>query len=145
MLLGKAFKYTFWAASAVFFYHWYVIKKHERPEETAYTIEAFLERARMADWMVYDLKTLFTKPGMTKMLPDRLNIPGQPTPKTLVLNFNGTVVYQSYSMGVGVELYKRPGLSTFLNRLSKHYEIVIFGMGESGTIMEAAAALDPNQ
>lgn len=78
------------------------------------------------------------------MLPDRLNIPGQQHPKVLVLNFNGTLVHQKYSLGVGVELFKRPGLSMFLQRMAKYYEIVIFGMGEQGNINEACENLDPN-
>jgi hypothetical protein len=83
---------------------------------------------------VFDFAVMLTKPGMTKMLPDRFNIPGQPIPKTLVLNFNGTLVHQKYKLGEGVEMFKRPGLSTFLNRLSRQYEVVIFGLGEQGII-----------
>jgi len=47
-------------------------------------------------------------------------------------------------MGVGVEMYKRPGLSSFISRMSKQYELVIFSMGESGTVQEVCEALDPN-
>lgn len=32
----------------------------------------------------------------------------------------------------------------FLNRMSRYYEVVIFGMGEQHVITEAAMALDPN-
>lgn len=38
--------------------------------------------------------------------------------KTLVLNLNGTLCFQEYKLGAGVEFYKRPGLSVFLQRLS---------------------------
>lgn len=62
-----------------------------------------------------------------------------------MLNLNGTLVHQTYSMGVGVEMYKRPGLSTFLNRMARHYEICIFGMGEQHGIHEVCEALDPQQ
>jgi import inner membrane translocase subunit TIM50 len=143
--MGKAFKYTTWAASAAFFYHWVCIKNYENVNDAWLINQHFLEYARKADWFIFDMKTLLTKPGMTKMLPDVLEFPGAPNPKTLVLNFNGTIVHQSYKLGVGVELFKRPGLSTFLNRMAKYYEIVIFGMGESHTIMEAQQALDPQQ
>lgn len=65
-------------------------------------------------------------------------------PKVLVLNLNGTLVHQKYTLGVGVEVFKRPGLSAFLQRMSKYYEIVVFGMGEGGSIQEICEALDPN-
>jgi len=39
--------------------------------------------------------------------------------KVLVMNLNGTLVHSTYSLGVGVELYKRPGLTMFLNRMSR--------------------------
>jgi len=56
-------------------YHWALIKKYDKPE-TMPTSEPFLEAARFVDWSIYDFKVLMTKPGMTKMLPDRLNMPG---------------------------------------------------------------------
>ena len=59
------------------------------------------------------------------------------------MNFNGLLIHQTYKLGTGVEVFKRPGLSTFLQRMSKQYEIVVFGMGESGTINEICEALDP--
>lgn len=145
MFVGKALKYLSWAAFALFLYHYYVLRKYEKPEQAWLVSQPFLDAAKAADWFLFDMRTLFTKPGMTKMLPDRFEMPGQPNPKTLVLNFNGTIVHQKYSLGVGVELFKRPGLSMFLNRLSRYYEVVIFSLGEQGTLMEASTALDPNQ
>jgi mitochondrial import inner membrane translocase subunit TIM50 len=103
-----------------------------------------LDAAKFVNWSIYDFTNLMMKPQMTKMLPDRPNIPGYAHPKTLVLNMNGTLVHQSYKLGVGVEVFKRPGLSTFLQRMSRQYEIVIFGNNESGTINEICEALDPN-
>lgn len=73
---------------------------------------------------------------MTKMLPDRIQFPGIQYPKVLVLNFKGTLIHQKYTLGVGQEIYKRPGLSAFLSKMSQLYEVVIFGMGESGEINE---------
>jgi hypothetical protein len=58
-------------------YHWALIKKYDKPETKMLTSEPFLEAAKFVDWSIYDFKVLMTKPGMTKMLPDRLNIPGQ--------------------------------------------------------------------
>ena len=81
--------------------------------------EPFLDAAKFVNWSIYDFKNLMTKPQMTKMLPDRPNIPGYAHPKTLVMNMNGTLVHQSYKLGVGVEVFKRPGLSTFLTKMSR--------------------------
>jgi hypothetical protein len=74
--IGKAVKYTCWAGISLFMYHWALIKKFDKPETQMFTSEPFLEAARFIDWSIYDFKVLMTKPGMTKMLPDRLKIPG---------------------------------------------------------------------
>jgi import inner membrane translocase subunit TIM50 len=143
-LLGKAVKYTSWAAMVFLGFHLAMVKKYENPERDAPFVEGhFLDAALLIDYAVKDLFTLFTKPGMTKMLPDQMNVPGMMVPKTLVVNLNGTLVWQHYEMGVGMEAYKRPGLSTFLQRMARYYEVVVFGMSESGTINEICEALDP--
>ena len=93
-MLGKAFKYTCWGAILLFFYHLALIKKYAKPESDAYLVsQPFLNAARNFDWFIYDMKILFTKPGMSKMLPDRINMPGIKYPKVLVLNLNGTLVH----------------------------------------------------
>lgn len=142
-LIGKAFKYTSWLTFSIFFYHMALIKKFKTPEDHYPTNEIFLRAARHIDWTIYDIKKVFTEPAMTKMLPDRP--PGIPTRKTLVLNLKGTLVHQTYKLGVGAELYKRPGLTAFLSRCSQNYDMCIFGMGDAGEIMEVCMALDPNQ
>jgi hypothetical protein len=38
--------------------------------------EPFLNAAKFVDWSIYDIHVLLSKPGMTKMLPDRLVLPG---------------------------------------------------------------------
>ena len=40
-------------------------------------------------------------------------------------------------------MLKRPGLSAFINRVGRSYEIALFGDQEQGHIMEIAEALDP--
>jgi TFIIF-interacting CTD phosphatase-like protein len=68
-----------------------------------------------------------------KLLPDRPPLPpGAIYPKTLVLNLRGTLLSQEYKFGVGYEILKRPGLSVFMQRMSRYYEIVIFGEEENG-------------
>ena len=118
--MGKTFKYSCWATFSLFMYHFFLIKKYEKPESASLPAsQPFLDAARFVDWSIYDFKVLMTKPGMTKMLPDRIKMPGQMEPKVLVLNLNGTLVHSTYSLGVGVEIYKRPGLTAFLNRMSR--------------------------
>eukprot|EP00355_Strombidium_rassoulzadegani_P007161 CAMPEP_0168626764 /NCGR_PEP_ID=MMETSP0449_2-20121227/10824_1 /TAXON_ID=1082188 /ORGANISM="Strombidium rassoulzadegani, Strain ras09" /LENGTH=299 /DNA_ID=CAMNT_0008668817 /DNA_START=133 /DNA_END=1031 /DNA_ORIENTATION=- len=144
-LMGKAIKYTSWAALALLGYHLAIVRKYKKPEEEApFVIGPFMEAAGACDFFIKDMKILFTMPGMTKMLPDRMNMPGYMNPKTLVINLNGTLVHQEYKLGVGSEIFKRPGLSTFIQRMSRNYEVVVFGMGESGSINEICMALDPN-
>jgi len=73
--MGKTVKYLTWASMLLFIYHMILIKKFEKPEEK-FVIEGFLNFAKFIDWSIYDLRILFTKPGMSKMLPDQLQIPG---------------------------------------------------------------------
>jgi hypothetical protein len=87
-------KYTMWASFAVLVYHLALIKKFKKVEQdTSFYLLPFLDLAKFIDWTVYDIKLLFTQPGMTKMLPDKLDIPGQEYPKTLVMNLTGTIVH----------------------------------------------------
>ena len=141
-MIGKAIKYTSWVTFAIFFYHMALIKKYKTPEDHYPTNEIFLRFTRFIDWTIYDIKKIFTEPAMTKMLPDRP--PGIPHRKTLVLNLKGTLVHQTYKLGVGAELYKRPGLGAFLSRCSQNYDMVLFGMGDAGEIFEVSQNLDPN-
>lgn len=48
-------------------------------------------------------------------------------------------------MGVGCELYKRPGLGAFLNKVSQSYEVCIFGMTDGHEVQEVCESLDPKQ
>jgi len=53
-------------------------------------------------------------------------------------------VHSEYKLGQGFEIVKRPGLSVFLQRLSRNYEIVLFGDMDKSFIEEIGLALDPN-
>lgn len=75
-MLAKGVKYLMWAVVANFCYHMYVIKKYEKPEQAFLVSQPFLEAAKFADWSIYDFHLLMTRPGMTKMLPDRMEFPG---------------------------------------------------------------------
>jgi len=88
---------------------------------------------------------LLTKPPVNSLLLERPPVPpGYQLPKTLVLNVAGTLVHSEYKLGIGFEIIKRPGLSVFLQRLSRKYEVVLFGDMEKQFIEEIAMALDPN-
>ena len=84
--------------------------------------------ARSADSQVQDLKRILTLPPIEKLLPDRPPIAeGEPYQKTLILNLRGTLIHSDYKFGVGFEILKRPGLTEFLDRMSRVYEVVVFG------------------
>jgi len=75
-MMGKAIKYTCWAAVPILLWHLYVVKKYENPETAPVCFEPFFGWAKTLDFAAYDLHVLFTKPGMSKMLPDRPDFPG---------------------------------------------------------------------
>jgi TFIIF-interacting CTD phosphatase-like protein len=131
--IGKTIKYTLWASIVLFWYHMYLLKKTEKPENGFLASEFFLNFAKKADFAYNDLIILLTRPPVEKLLPDRPPLPpGAMYPKTLVLNLRGLLLSQEYKFGVGYEILKRPGLSVFLQRMSRYYEIVIFGDEDSG-------------
>lgn len=143
--MGKAIKYTMWGFTALFFYHLYLTFKREKPEEAFGVNGMLLEYSFAAKHMYLDLYNLITRPPVDSLLLERPPLPpGYAPMKTLVLNLNGTLIHSEYKFGVGFEVLKRPGLSVFLQRMSKSYECVIFGDQEKGFIEEIGMALDPN-
>lgn len=143
---GKAFKYTIWASFSLFLYHYYQVRNKDKPEESLGVNQLFLEQAYKFHAGVQDLTQLLTRPPIDKLLPDIPPLPpGAVFPKTLVVNLRGTLVTSEYKFGEGFEFRKRPGLSTFLNRMSQMYEVVVFGDEETTTIHELCQALDPQQ
>lgn len=96
---GKTIKYTLWAGFALFWYHMYLYKKTEKPEEGFLANQLFLDMAKNADWHFYDLKMLLTRPPVEKLLPDRPPLPpGAAYPKTLVINLRGTLIHSEYKV-----------------------------------------------
>lgn len=117
---GKAIKYSLWAGFTYFFYHMYLLKKTEKPENGFLANDFFMQMARNADYAIYDLRILLTRPPVEKLLPDRAPLPpGAAYPKTLILNMRGILVHQEYKFGTGFEILKRPGLSVFIQRMSR--------------------------
>ena len=142
--LGKTVKYTLWASIVLFCYHMYLLRNLEKLETGFLANGFFMDLARKGDAIFYEMSILMTRPPVEKLLPDRPPLPpGAAYPKTLVLNLRGTVVHSEYKFGLGFEVVKRPGLSMFLQRMSRQYEVVIFGDEESGTVNDICDALDP--
>ncbi len=73
-------------------------------------------------------------PYHSRLLPDMILLPGQPIPKTLVLNYDETLIHSEYKLGQGIVNYKRPHLNKFLEELSGLYEIVIFSPKEDSQV-----------
>ena len=74
-------------------------------------------------------------PYHSRLLPDMIILPGQPIPKTLVINFDETIVHSEYRLGQGLVYLKRPHLSKFLEELANMYEIVIFSSKEDSQVI----------
>lgn len=99
--IGKTLKYTLWISFGLFWYHIYLLKKTDKPENGLLANDYFLNMARQADWMFYDLTILLTRPPVEKLLPDRPPLPpGAAYPKTLVLNMRGTLVHSEYKVNL---------------------------------------------
>jgi len=104
----------------------------------------FLDYAANTSFMYEDFVRLLTRPAVDSLLMPRQELPpGYQHNKVLVLNLSGTLVHTEYKLGVGFEVMKRPGLSMFLQRLARYYELVFFGDQEQGFVMEISEALDP--
>ena len=59
----------------------------------------FLNLAKQADYHIYDLTMLLTRPPVEKLLPDRPPLPpGAAYPKTLVINLRGTIIHTEYKV-----------------------------------------------
>jgi hypothetical protein len=76
----------------------YLLKKTEHPEKGFLASDFFLRMARFADYSIYDLKILLTRPPVEKLLPDRPNFPGMVFPKTIILNLRGTLIHSEYKV-----------------------------------------------
>lgn len=106
--------------------------------------DAFLNAARSTKYAYEDLYALLTRPPVNSLLMERPPLPpGYQNMKTLVLNITGLLVHSEYKLGIGFEILKRPGLSVFMNRMSKNYEVVLFADTDQGFVHEIADALDP--
>lgn len=136
-VFGKAIKYSIWTYMALFSYHFYLVRKTEKPEQALGCISMFLNHAQRFNWSIEDLTLLLTRPPVEKLMPDKPPLPPHiPYPKTLIIGLRGVTVHSEYILGVGFEFKKRPGLSTFIQRMARYYEVVVFGDEESSLVQE---------
>lgn len=91
----------------------------------------------------HDLYDLIVSPPVKKFLPDYPPLHPTLIPKTLVLNFEGTLVSKDFEAGSGVMLHLRPDLMNFLNEMAKFYEIVIYTNEDSQFLQDAVMTIDP--
>ena len=70
--------------------------------------------------------------------------PGYLTPKTLVLDLKGTILSTEYVFGKGYVIMKRPGLTEFLNKMAKMYEVVILCEEDIFFASQLVESLDTN-
>lgn len=74
-LFGKALKYSIWALSAAFFYHFYLVMKKEKPEDGIGASEPLLTWAYQAKGFYTFIKDLLTKPPVNSLLMERPPVP----------------------------------------------------------------------
>ena len=119
-MLGKLLKWTIWFATAYYFYHLFLVLRQDKPEEGFLVENHFLGAALWTQYNIQMMKILLTRPPVDSLMPDRMPLPpGYAHPKTLVLNLQGTLCHSEYVFGKGFEIVKRPGLTMFLNTLSR--------------------------
>lgn len=92
-----------------------------------------------------DVYDFIISPPVKKFLPDQPPVNPMMHLKTLVLNFEGTLVSKDFEAGSGVMLHLRPDLMTFLQEMSKLYEIVVYTNEDSQFLQEAILTIDPMQ
>jgi NLI interacting factor-like phosphatase len=68
---------------------------------------------------------------------------GAPCPPCLILDLEKTLIGSEHSAQYGWRHVKRPGLTQFIEKLSKYYEIVIFTENDIGVMSDLIAAIDP--
>ena len=125
--MGKFIKYSLWFGTALFFYHYYQVMFSQKPAEGMFVNDTMLNLAYFWKWLYEDIYNLLTKPPVDSLLMERPPAPpGAMYPKTLVMNLNGLLIHTEYKLGVGFEVLKRPGLTSFLGRMKREYELVLF-------------------
>jgi import inner membrane translocase subunit TIM50 len=115
------------ASVVLFGYTIYVYRKEEITPQHRFVFSPFLNTIKGIETAAKNLHRMVVDPPVSKLLPDLPKLPpGYQLPKTLVLDLRGTLVSSEYSLGVGFEVKRRPGLTEFLSKMSQMYEVVLF-------------------
>lgn len=98
--------------------------------------------------MSSDISSVYL-PSSEKLIPDFESgpfygqiPPGSQPPPLLVLDLEKTLIGSDYDAKYGWRHVKRPGLKTFIDRMSQYYEIVI--ISENDLLPEIIMAVDPD-
>ncbi len=123
-------------------YNFYLLRTKPKPKQHYGYLQFFNRMARNVDYAWFLTYGSLTLPFHSKVLPDALEVVGQPSKKTLVINLNKTLINYEYKFGSGFEILKRPGLMKFLQEMGQIYEVVIFGNEDSNFVEEVCQKLD---
>lgn len=141
-IIGTAFRYCFIFGGIMLLYNSYLYYSKDIPSQHIGYIKPLSNMARKFDYFRYLIYGSLTLPYYRKVLPDPVELIGQPSKKTLVINLNKTLINYQYKFGSGFEILKRPGLLKFLQEMGQLYEVVIFGSEDSNFVEEVSHKLD---
>ena len=141
--LWRVFTY---GSMGLFAYTYYSYKNNKDYLSQPAIFEPFLKAVRFTDYTAKGIWSMMMDPPLDKLLPDLPKMPpGYATPKTLVLDLKGTILSTEYVFGKGYVIMKRPGLTEFLQKMSKMYEVVILCEEETFFTSQLAESLDPER
>ena len=134
-----------YGSMGLFAYTYYMYKTKKDYLKQPAIFDTFVNAVTYVDDTVLAVKAMMLDPPLDKLLPDLPKMPpGYLTPKTLVLDLKGTILSTEYVFGKGYVIMKRPGLSEFLSKMSKMYEVVILCEEETFFTSQLTESLDPN-
>ena len=130
---------------SIFGYNYYLLINNKISPELYFSypfIQSIISKANKLYLSIYNYCTL---PYNSFLLLDKLQPELKGIEKTLVINLNKTLISYHYSLFSGFEILKRPGLKTFIDELSKYYEIVLFSNEELSFVENIANKIDPTR
>jgi hypothetical protein len=130
---------------SIFGYNYYLYLNNETSPEIYFCYPFLQSIISKTDKIYKIIYNYSTQPYNSFLLLDKLQPALKGVEKTLVLNLNKTLISYHYSLLSGFEILKRPGLTTFINELSKYYEIVLFSNEDNSFVEDIANKLDPTR
>ncbi|CAI2181386.1 5964_t:CDS:10 [Funneliformis geosporum] len=115
----------------------------ESDRETQYKdLDTFTAWYKRVEARFRDLFHFFTEPSSDKLLPDQDALP-PPSPYTLVINLDQTLIYSTWDRENGWRTAKRPGVEYFLYFVAQLFEVVIFTSQPFNFAEQILMKLDP--